>query len=62
VGSSLSSAVFEAHEAAVALGSPTYRDPLTGFEVFTEAALLERGSCCGNRCRHCPYDYAACNP
>ena len=25
--------------------------------VFTEAYHLKRGSCCGNGCRHCPYDY-----
>ncbi len=24
--------------------------------VFTEAHHLERGSCCGNGCRHCPYE------
>jgi Family of unknown function (DUF5522) len=62
VGNPLSPAVYEAHEGAVALGLPTYRDPQTGFEVFTEVALRDRGSCCGNRCRHCPYDYVACNP
>lgn len=28
-----------------------------GFVVFTEAFLLRRGTCCGNGCRHCPYDY-----
>jgi hypothetical protein len=25
--------------------------------VFTEKYLLDRGYCCGNGCRHCPYDY-----
>lgn len=30
-----------------------------GFIVFTAAYLLERGYCCGNGCRHCPYDYKA---
>lgn len=28
-----------------------------GFFVFTEKYLLDRGYCCGNGCRHCPYDY-----
>ena len=28
-----------------------------GLMVFTEKYLLERGYCCGNGCRHCPYDY-----
>lgn len=28
-----------------------------GLLVFTEKYLLQRGACCGNGCRHCPYDY-----
>lgn len=28
-----------------------------GFTIFTEQYLLSRGYCCGNGCRHCPYDY-----
>ena len=28
-----------------------------GLMVFTEKYHLERGYCCGNGCRHCPYDY-----
>ncbi|MGA2535087.1 MAG: DUF5522 domain-containing protein [Terracidiphilus sp.] len=27
--------------------------------VFTAAYHLKRGSCCGSRCRHCPYGLAA---
>ena len=30
-----------------------------GFVVFTASYLLQRGYCCGNGCRHCPYDYEA---
>ena len=26
------------------------------FVVFTAAYLRKRGTCCGNDCRHCPYD------
>ena len=26
-----------------------------GFVVFTEKFLLDRGYCCENNCRHCPY-------
>jgi hypothetical protein len=26
-----------------------------GFMVFTEAYHLQRGYCCSNGCRHCPY-------
>ena len=28
-----------------------------GYLVFTAAYHLRRGTCCGNRCRHCPYDH-----
>jgi hypothetical protein len=24
--------------------------------IFTEQFHIERGSCCGNGCRHCPYE------
>jgi hypothetical protein len=27
-----------------------------GRVVFTTLFHLQRGSCCGNKCRHCPYD------
>jgi 2-iminoacetate synthase ThiH len=29
----------------------------SGFIVFTEKYHLNRGYCCGNGCRHCPFDY-----
>jgi hypothetical protein len=25
--------------------------------VFTSKYLLKKGECCGNGCRHCPYNY-----
>jgi len=28
-----------------------------GYIVLTEKYHLERGHCCGNGCRHCPYDH-----
>jgi hypothetical protein len=28
-----------------------------GWMVFTEKYHRERGYCCGNGCRHCPYDF-----
>ncbi len=31
-----------------------YMDP-KGYRVMTEKFLKERGYCCGNGCRHCPY-------
>lgn len=29
----------------------------SGLMVFTEEYHLERGYCCGNGCRNCPYNY-----
>ena len=29
-----------------------------GYRVFTESYHVRRGKCCGNGCRHCPYDPA----
>jgi len=28
-----------------------------GLMVLTEDYLIRRGYCCGNKCRHCPYNY-----
>jgi hypothetical protein len=28
-----------------------------GYVVLTATYLLNRGFCCGNGCKHCPYDY-----
>ncbi|MEM7099449.1 MAG: DUF5522 domain-containing protein [Pseudomonadota bacterium] len=36
-----------------------YIDPASGFRVFTAHGLLQRGSCCGSGCRHCPYAHEA---
>ncbi len=30
-----------------------------GLLTFTSKYLLHRGYCCGNGCKHCPYDYEA---
>lgn len=43
------------HAAAVAAGEQSYDDPETGYFVFSEVAHKQRGACCGNGCRHCPY-------
>lgn len=40
----------------LAEGEDYYLDK-NGLLVFTERYLLQRGTCCGNGCRHCPYDY-----
>lgn len=47
----------EAHARALAAGAATYRDPETGYRVFTEIAHRMRGTCCGSACRHCPYGH-----
>lgn len=44
-----------AHRKACARGQKTYVDPETQGEVFTRAYLVERGYCCNQGCRHCPY-------
>lgn len=38
-------------------GSEDYYFDENGYVVFTEHYLSKRGFCCGNGCRHCPYDY-----
>jgi hypothetical protein len=48
-------AAFAAHAAAVAAGDAGYIDPATGLFVLTARFLADRGWCCGNGCRHCPY-------
>lgn len=47
----------DAHLAACRRGETLYLDPATGLSCFTEVAHLQRGVCCGNRCRHCPYGW-----
>jgi hypothetical protein len=37
-------------------GEDYYMSP-EGRVVFTEKYHLDKGYCCGNGCRHCPYDY-----
>ena len=44
------------HEEASSNGETFYLDPETGFAVFTEFGLRQRGSCCGSGCRHCPWE------
>lgn len=39
-------------------GTDYYFDS-SGLMVLTERYLLERGFCCGNGCRNCPFDYQA---
>ena len=48
-------AIVAAHETALDDGAAGYLDPLTGYFVFTAGYLWDRGHCCEQGCRHCPY-------
>jgi hypothetical protein len=47
--------ILAAHRAALEAGDAGYVDPETGLFVLTAAYLAERGTCCDQGCRHCPY-------
>jgi len=47
----------ELHKLACEQGLDTYIDPASGFTVLTTQALIKRGVCCGNNCRHCPFNH-----
>ncbi len=46
----------KAHEISSEAQSDFYIDPITGYQVMTSYFLKNRGYCCKNNCRHCPYD------
>ncbi|XP_033731360.1 uncharacterized protein LOC117320974 isoform X2 [Pecten maximus] len=45
------------HKKAVMEKQLFYTDPCTGYQVMSRYAHLKRGDCCGNACRHCPYEH-----
>jgi len=47
------------HRAACERGELSYKDPHTGYLVFTALGLKRQGGCCGSACRHCPYEHQA---
>ncbi|MCP4893073.1 MAG: hypothetical protein GY911_04575 [Actinomycetales bacterium] len=49
-----------AHDAACERGELGYLDPRTGLFVMTATFHLDRGQCCHNGCRHCPYIGSEC--
>lgn len=55
-------AINEAHRRACLKGDKAYPDPVTGFDIFTRQYLLDRGFCCQQGCRHCPYEALNINP
>ncbi|KXJ16662.1 uncharacterized protein C1orf53 [Exaiptasia diaphana] len=49
--------IYYRHLEACQNGESMYKDPATGYAVFTEIFHKQRNSCCGNGCRHCPYNH-----
>ncbi len=47
----------EIHQQACRMQQDGYIDPETGYHVLTSYFLKERGFCCTNKCRHCPYGF-----
>jgi hypothetical protein len=47
--------ILAAHAAALAAEQAGYIDPGSGLFVMTAAELADRGTCCEQGCRHCPY-------
>ena len=47
--------ILDAYRAALRRGDAGYLDPVTGLYVLTAATLADRGRCCEQGCRHCPY-------
>ena len=47
--------ILRRHATAMDEGNAGYLDPATGLFVITAATHLQRGKCCTNGCRHCPY-------
>ncbi|MEM9041811.1 MAG: DUF5522 domain-containing protein [Actinomycetota bacterium] len=47
--------IVERHGRSLDANLPTYRDPVSGFSVFTSEFLARRGYCCESGCRHCPW-------
>ncbi|ORZ33978.1 hypothetical protein BCR44DRAFT_37294 [Catenaria anguillulae PL171] len=45
------------HDEAIMKGQDSYIDPATGYMVMTSLSHSKRGYCCGNNCRHCPFDH-----
>ena len=48
-------AAMDAHHAALVAGEAGYFDPASGLFVQTARTLWDRGTCCEQGCRHCPF-------
>jgi hypothetical protein len=51
----LDAAILASHQKAIDAGEPGYIDPTTGLFVLTAQYLRDRGHCCDQGCRHCPW-------
>ena len=49
--------IYMTHLRAVEERRLSYKCPVTGYKVMTISQLLLNGKCCGNGCRHCPYEH-----
>ena len=47
--------IMEAHHRALLYGDAGYLDPISGLFVLTARTLWNRGGCCQQGCRHCPF-------
>jgi hypothetical protein len=47
--------ILAAHAVALEQDQAGYLDPATGLFVLSSAYLADRGYCCAQGCRHCPY-------
>ena len=55
LGTSNRQVILEMHRASLTASEDGYVDPSTGYWVFNAKYLVDRGFCCQNGCRHCPY-------
>ncbi|KAL7072679.1 hypothetical protein ACQ4LE_007876 [Meloidogyne hapla] len=53
--------IYIKHFKAIEARKLWYKCPFTGFIIDTISKLLFNGRCCGNGCRHCPYQLEGCN-
>jgi hypothetical protein len=49
-------AIMSLHREAIGRKRPSYRDPVSGYSVFTAKFLADRAYCCASGCRHCPFE------
>ncbi|VDK57739.1 unnamed protein product [Anisakis simplex] len=54
--------IYMAHLKALRTRRLWYKDPKSGYRVMCSSQLLLNGKCCGNGCRHCPYQHENAKP